>query len=100
MNFFTVRDLRTSPKNVWNVLGEEKEVVITNNGKPSALMIPVTDANFDDILSLVRQVNVQRAVTRMQTASLKAGLDKMTPEEIDAEISEVRAGRKNDQSGH
>ena len=91
MNFFTVRDLRTSPKNVWDTLNKEKEVVITNNGKPSALMIPITDINFNDVLAAVRQVNAMRAVSRMQMASVKAGLDKMTLDEINAEISAVRA---------
>jgi antitoxin (DNA-binding transcriptional repressor) of toxin-antitoxin stability system len=90
MNFFTVRDLRTSPKTVWDTLGREKEVVITNNGKPSALMIPITDANFDDILATIRQVNAQRAVTRMQKAAVKAGLDKLSLEDINAEIAAAR----------
>ena len=91
MNFFTVRDLRTSPKNVWDTLEQEKEVVITNNGKPSALMIPINDVNFDDVLAALRQVNAVRAVTRMQMKSVKAGLDKMSPDEINAEISAARA---------
>lgn len=93
MNFFTVRDLRTSPKTVWNTLAEEKEVVITNNGKPSALMIPVTSADFDDVLATVRQVNAMRLVTRMQGSAVQAGLDKMSLDEINAEIDAARAER-------
>ena len=91
MNFFTVRDLRTSPKHVWETLDQEKEVVITNNGKPSALMIPVNDTNFEDILAAVRQASAMQAVTRMQMASVKAGLDHMTLEEINAEIAAARS---------
>ena len=91
MNFFTVRDLRTTPKTVWDKLSLEKEIIITNNGKPSALMIPITDENFDDILATVRQVNAQRAVNRMQRSAVKAGADKMTLEEINAEIAAARA---------
>ena len=91
MNFFTVRDLRTSPKNVWETLNKEKEVVITNNGKPTALMIPINDINFDDVMATLRQVNVIRAVTRMQMNSIKAGLDKMSLDEINAEIAATRA---------
>ena len=91
MNFFTVRDLRTSPKHVWDTLDQEKEVVITNNGKPSALMIPINDANFDDILATVRQVGAARAINRMQMASVKAGLDTMSLDEINAEIAAARA---------
>jgi prevent-host-death family protein len=93
MNFFTVRDLRTSPKVVWDTLKEEKEVIITNNGRPSAVMIPINEHDFDDVLATLRQVNAKRAVARMQQASLKAGLDKMTLDEINAEIAAARTGK-------
>jgi antitoxin (DNA-binding transcriptional repressor) of toxin-antitoxin stability system len=93
MEFFTVRDLRTSPKTVWNTLKEKEEVVLTNNGRPSAIMIPVGDSDFDDVLITLRQVKAKRAVARMQQASLKAGLDKMTLDEINAEIAAARAGK-------
>jgi prevent-host-death family protein len=92
MNFFTVRDLRTSPKTVWDTLEEKKEVIITNNGRPSAVMLPIGESDFDDVLITLRQAKAKRAVARMQQASLKAGLDKMTPEEINAEIAAARAG--------
>lgn len=95
MNFFTVRDLRTSPKNVWDTLKKEKEVVITNNGKPSALMIPVTDANFDDILATIRQANAMRIVNRMQRQAGKAGLNTMSLDDINAEIAAARTGQKD-----
>ncbi|MCL2486035.1 MAG: type II toxin-antitoxin system Phd/YefM family antitoxin [Oscillospiraceae bacterium] len=93
MNFITVRDLRTAPKTVWDTLKEKKEIVITNNGRPSALMIPVTEANFDDILATVRQVNAMRIVNRMQRQSVKAGLGGMSLGDINAEIAAARAER-------
>ena len=94
MNFFTVRDLRTSPKSVWDTLEKEEEVVITNNGKPSALMIPVTCTNFDEVLAVVRQVSAMRLVTRMQQAALDAGQDAMGLEDINSEITAARAEHK------
>ena len=47
MNFYSVRDLRTESKNVWDNLSMGGEVVITNNGKPSALMIDIPEGSFD-----------------------------------------------------
>ncbi|MDR1564960.1 MAG: type II toxin-antitoxin system Phd/YefM family antitoxin [Oscillospiraceae bacterium] len=91
MHFFTVRDLRTSPKSVWDTLNKQKEVVITNNGKPSALMIPINDGNFDDVLATVRQVNAQRTISRMQRMSVKSGLDELSLNDINAEIAAARA---------
>ena len=93
MNFFTVRDLRSTPKMVWDTLDNEREVVITNNGRPSALMIPIDDNNFNDIIATVRQVNAMRTVNRMQRAAVKAGLENMSLDEINAEIALARKER-------
>jgi antitoxin (DNA-binding transcriptional repressor) of toxin-antitoxin stability system len=90
MNFFTSRELEIAPKQVWDSLNAESEVVITNNEKPSALMIPVDETNFDEVLATVRQASAMRTVTRMQLAAAKAGLNKLSLEEINAEINAVR----------
>jgi antitoxin (DNA-binding transcriptional repressor) of toxin-antitoxin stability system len=39
MKFITVRDIRSSPAAIWKRLPEEQEMVITNNGKPIALLV-------------------------------------------------------------
>jgi antitoxin (DNA-binding transcriptional repressor) of toxin-antitoxin stability system len=90
MNFFTSRDLETAPRQVLDSLSAESEVVITSNGKPSALMIPINEANFDEVLATVRQASAMRAVTRMQLTAAKSGLNKLSLEEINAEINAVR----------
>ena len=41
MNFYSVRDLRTTQKAIWEKLEQDGEVVITNNGKPSALLFDI-----------------------------------------------------------
>ena len=38
MNFYTVRDLRTTPKSIWENLSADGEVIITNNGRPTAIL--------------------------------------------------------------
>jgi len=78
---------------VWDTLDNEREVVITNNGRPSALMIPIDDNNFNDIIATVRQVNAMRTVNRMQRAAVKAGLENMSLDEINAEIALARKER-------
>ena len=90
MHFFTVRDLRSTPKAVWNTLEEEKEVIITNNGKPAALMIPIDDLNLEDVLAAVRQAGAMRAVNRMQMASAESGASRLSLDEINAEITAAR----------
>ena len=39
MNFYSVRDLRNTPKSIWNDLSADGEVIITNNGRPTAIMV-------------------------------------------------------------
>jgi len=94
MNFYTVRDLRTHPREVWEKLSETHEVIITNNGKPSALMIEIDDESLEDVLASVRQSVAMRAVNKLRLASIRSGRSEMTAEDIDAEISEVRKEKR------
>ena len=50
MNFYSVRELRTESKRVWADLNSGNEVVLTNNGKPSALMINIPEGSFDEVV--------------------------------------------------
>ena len=50
MNFYTVRDLRSTPKSIWDHLSLDGEVVITNNGKPTALLINIEEGSFEETL--------------------------------------------------
>lgn len=94
MNFYTVRDLRTHPREIWEKLSEVHEVIITNNGKPSALMIEIDDENLEDVLASVRQSIAMRAINKLRLASLLSGKSEMSAEEIDDEIAKVRKEKK------
>jgi antitoxin (DNA-binding transcriptional repressor) of toxin-antitoxin stability system len=94
MNFYTVRDLRTQPKQIWEKLSEVHELIITNNGKPSALMIEIDDENMEDVLRSVRQSMAMRATNKLRLASMMNGNAKMTDLVIEAEIAEMRKERK------
>ena len=50
MNFYTVRDLRTTPKSIWENLSADGEVIITNNGRPTAILFDIADGSFEEIL--------------------------------------------------
>ena len=94
MNFYTVRDLRTHPREIWEKLSEVHEVIITNNGKPSALMIEIDDENLEEVLSSVRQSITMRAVNKLRLASIRSGKSELIIKEIDDEISKVRKETK------
>jgi antitoxin (DNA-binding transcriptional repressor) of toxin-antitoxin stability system len=94
MKFVSVRDFRTASANIWKTLPEEQEMVITNNGKPIALLTPLSDKTLEDTLSAVRRAKAINAVKLIQQQSIKSGLDKITLEEINAEIKIARKDRK------
>lgn len=90
MNFYTVRDLRTTPKSVWENLSADGEVVITNNGKPTAILFDITDGSFEETLKAVRQAKAAIAFNAMRARAASEGY--MSDEEIEAEIAAARRG--------
>ncbi|MCX7039242.1 MAG: type II toxin-antitoxin system Phd/YefM family antitoxin [Spirochaetes bacterium] len=96
MKFITVRDLRTSPAQVWKQLLVEQEMIITNNGKPIALLTPISDATLEDTLKTVRRARAMNAVKSMQAAAMKRGLPGLTKQDIDSEIRQVRRNKNRD----
>ena len=88
MDFYSIRDLRTDSKKMWEALSSGDEIVITNNGKPSALMIDIPEGRFDEVVQVVRQAKAMIAINSMRRKASKAGF--MSDEEIDSLIKEVR----------
>ena len=91
MHFYTARDLRTIPKNIWSSLSEDGELIITNNGKPTALMLDITENSFEEVVKAVRQAKAMRAFNNMRSKAAAKGY--MSAKEIEAEIREYRKGK-------
>ena len=88
MKFYTARDLQTSPQNILDDLSSGGEIVITNNGKPSAIMIDIADGSFEETLKAVRQAKSMIAFNSMRSKAVINGY--MSDEEIETEINAVR----------
>ncbi len=96
MKFITVRDLRTKPAQVWKSLPQEQELILTNNGKPIALITPISESDIEETLSAMRKVRAQIAIQKMQISSTENNLTFLSGEEIDDEIADSRKKRKNE----
>lgn len=94
MKFIAVRDFRTRSSKVWQELAKEKEMVITSNGKPIAIISSVSENNLEESLSAFRRARAISAVAEIQKKSVELGTDKTTLDEINQEIRAVRAGRR------
>jgi antitoxin (DNA-binding transcriptional repressor) of toxin-antitoxin stability system len=94
MKFVSVRDFRTSSSSIWKRLPSEREMIVTNNGRPIALLTPLSDETLEDTVSAVRKAKAINAVKKMQEISVNLGNDKMTLNEINAIITDVRKKKK------
>ncbi len=94
MKFISVRDLRGKSAEVWKDLPSEREVVVTSNGRPIAILSAVNESNLEESLSAIRQARAAEAVMGLQRRSVERGTDAVTMEQIDAEIKAVRRKRK------
>ena len=94
MRFLTVRDLRTKSAEVWRSLSQEKEMVVTSNGRPVAILSSVAEGNVEMSLQAIRQARAVQAVASLQRESVAKGTDAITEREIEGEIRAVRRKRK------
>ena len=94
MKFLSVRDLRTKSAQVWRDLPLEKEMVITNNGRPVAVITSVNEETVEKSLASWRQVRATQAIVSVQKESMIKGTDNITMDQIDSEIKEARRERQ------
>lgn len=90
MNSVSVLDFRTEPGVVWQKLAQQHELVVTRNGKPFAVLTETNPTTIDRDLQAQRGVRFGRALDAIRTQAHEQGLDRMTPDEINAVIREVR----------
>ena len=89
MQFVTVRDFRNASGSVWEKLGREGELVVTNNGKPAAILLDVKDSDVEQTLRDIRRSKLLRLLTDAREEAAERGF--MSDEEINAEIKAARA---------
>jgi len=93
MKFISVRDLRGKSAEVWKNLPGEREMVVTSNGRPIAILAAVSESNLEESISAFRQARAVEAVVSLQRRPLEQRTDSIAAKEIEAEIQEVRKKR-------
>lgn len=94
MNFVSVRQLRTQSAAVWEALAESRDLVVTSNGQPIAVLSATTGATLESTLAALRQARAQLAVAAMQQRARETGADRLTLEDINTEIEAARRQRR------
>jgi len=93
MKFINVRELRLRPGEVWKKLKIEKDIILTLNGKPFAILNSTDEDRLEQTLAFLRRSRALEAMEKLQKYSKEKGLDKLTIEDIEKEIQSVRRER-------
>ncbi len=92
MGYITVKDLKQT-RSLWRQLEDERELIVTRDGKPCAILVGVTAETCQDSLSEIRRGLFSSAISRIRR---KAGGRTISPGEVDGLIAESRKGRNVD----
>jgi hypothetical protein len=85
MEFLTVREFTSSLRDSRGKLERYGKLVLTNNGKPMALMIKIGQTNFEEILKLAQQIEkIQSDEKYKEQLAYKT-----TPEEKKAAVDHI-----------
>lgn len=94
MEFITIRDLRLKSGDVWDKLRQQRELILTSNGRPVAVIAGVGENDVEETVAALRRARAQAAVSRLRRAAAMSGADKLSAAEIEAEIAQARRERR------
>jgi hypothetical protein len=104
MEFISIREFNSSPTKTRKTLKKDGKLVLTNNGKPSMLVLDIVNQDFENLIDILNRAEAMKLLDNIQVQAARDGLNNMTMEEIDAEIAAYRKGKKRHagarRSGH
>jgi PHD/YefM family antitoxin component YafN of YafNO toxin-antitoxin module len=89
MEFLSVREFRSASRKVWQKLSQDGKMIITNKGKPAALLLDLANEDLEETLETLRQVEAMRLFNKMRGEAEKRGF--LSEEEIEVEIQAARS---------
>ena len=92
MDFVSVREFRASSRSIWQKLSLDGKIVITNNGKPTALLLDISNEDLEETLLTLQQVKGMRLFNRMRADAQQRGF--LSEKDIEAEIQAARSEQK------
>lgn len=89
MNYIGVSELKKS-REMWEMLSREKELVLTRDGKPGALIVEITPEGLESAVAAVRRALFSEAVSQARNRAVK---NPPAPGGIEREIQASRRRR-------
>jgi prevent-host-death family protein len=56
MEFISIRDFRNSSGKIWDKVANDEDIIITNHGRPTAILVNIPNGYFDETVQSVRRV--------------------------------------------
>ena len=95
MKFITIRDLRSNTATLREDLQTDREVVVTANGRPFAVMTRDEPDRVEEEVVAIRRARAHGALSRIRAKAKADGLDRMTMDEIEAIVAKTRRERRD-----
>ena len=93
MKFVPTRALRINPGEVWRLLRQELDLVITSTGKPVGVLTLADEDSLEDVLATLRQGRAQAALAEIRRAAADRGLDRLPPRRVQEIVEKARKPR-------
>ena len=72
MEFLTIREFSKSPKTALSRLAKDGKAVLTNNGKPAAIIFNVSPENFEKVFAFIQQADAEKKTNKLEKAAALA----------------------------
>ena len=73
MKFIPSRDLRLRTAKVFEDLKKEGEIVVTQNGLPVALMIPINESSLNETINSWKSIKLKNTVRYLRESAINKG---------------------------
>lgn len=94
MKFISIRDLRNDTAGLRRDLQADREIVVTANGRPIAVMTRVDPDTVEQEILAIRRARARAALSRMRERARSEVLDRLTMDQIDDIVARMRRDRR------
>lgn len=94
MKFVSIRDLRNDTAGLRRDLQADREIVVTANGRPIAVMTRVDPDTVEEEILAIRRARARAALSRMRDRARSEGLNRLTMDQIDDIVARARRDRR------
>ena len=94
MEFLSVREFTAFPRKTRETLKRNGKIVLTNNGKPSMLVFDIAGQDFEELIDTLNRAEAMRLLEEIEMEAARGGLNNMTMNEIDTEVTAYRRKKR------